>query len=172
MIAPSITDAGTILYPASVNSPIAVFTCQHILLVEDDEDDQSFFLEAILRIDPTVTISVAPNGRAALDWLQSAESLPHLLFLDINMPLVNGLECLAAIRKDERFRQLPVFMLSTSGDPVSVAVAKRLGADGYLTKPYLREGLLHRLERVLRLDLSVPKAEREPPFFQLLACNA
>ena len=70
------------------------------LVADDDEDDRFFFLEALRSIDPGITCMLASNGREALTLLQSDFfSLPDYIFLDLNMPLMNGLKCLEEIKK-------------------------------------------------------------------------
>ena len=63
---------------------------------------------------------------------------------------------------------LPVLMLSTAGDPITVSIARRLGANGYLIKPYSYPALCTRLAMVLEEDFSTPKSDRDTPFLQLL----
>eukprot|EP01035_Chromulina_nebulosa_P054372 gene54372-74484_t len=71
-----------------------------ILLVEDDKDDQEFFIEAIKDIENVTLYFVANNGKEALDKLRNSKVLPDLIFTDINMPVMNGIECLTAIIED------------------------------------------------------------------------
>lgn len=103
-----------------------------ILLADDDMDDISVFKEVISDFQITILLHIAKDGREAIHLL---DSLPQvdLVFLDINMPLMNGLECLAEIRK--KLSPVSVIMLSTSNTDYHVSEAKSLGANGYITKP-------------------------------------
>lgn len=108
---------------------------KNIFLVEDDEDDQRFFVEAIKDIDKSVCIYVAKNGVEALDKLDRMNSLPDVIFMDINMPLMNGFECLAFLKKHTRLKTIPVVILTTSNNPAEAEVARELGAIFFLSKP-------------------------------------
>ena len=103
-----------------------------ILLVDDDRDDIGLFKEAVIRIDKTIDVIVGRNGEEALKLLQ--EITPDLIFLDINMPVMDGIKCLAAIRNDKSFDHIPVIMHSTAIRPEDIAYFQELKAD-YLTKP-------------------------------------
>jgi CheY-like chemotaxis protein len=94
---------------------------KHILLVDDDEDDQYLFARVVSRIQPSATLSTAANGRMALELLPRLPHPPDLIFLDLNMPVMNGMEFLSAIKTDEAYRgykDIPVVILGTSiADP-------------------------------------------------------
>jgi CheY-like chemotaxis protein len=89
-----------------------------VLLVEDDEDDIEFFTDAIHIIDPSITLRVVHNGLEALDLLETG-FVPDHIFLDINMPLMNGLDCVTEIQK--RFPDLnsSLTILSSAREYVS-----------------------------------------------------
>jgi CheY-like chemotaxis protein len=108
---------------------------KNIFLVEDDEDDQHFFIEAIKEIDKSICICVAKNGVEALNKLDNMNSLPDVIFMDINMPLMNGFECLTLLKKHIRLKTIPVVILTTSNNPKEAEVAKVLGAVFFLSKP-------------------------------------
>ena len=69
-------------------------TSKTIFLVEDDKDDQTFFTECIEKIQNATLFGIAENGKEALDKLEKSLTLPDMIFMDINMPYINGLECL------------------------------------------------------------------------------
>jgi CheY-like chemotaxis protein len=108
---------------------------KNIFLVEDDEDDQQFFIEAIKEIDESICIYMAKNGREALDQLNNINPLPDVIFMDINMPLMNGFECLTLLRKHVRLKTIPVVILTTSNNHAEAEVARALGAIFFLSKP-------------------------------------
>lgn len=108
---------------------------KNIFLVENDEDDQLFFIEAIKDIDKSVRIHIAKNGREAIDQLNNIHPLPDIIFMDINMPLMNGFECLTLLKKDLRLKTIPVVILTTSNNPAEAELARVLGAIFFLSKP-------------------------------------
>lgn len=108
---------------------------KHIFLVDDDEDDQLFFLEALQEIDDSIEFSFAENGKKALSKLNELVQLPDVIFLDINMPELNGFECLKELKKCARLRTVPVIMLSTSVSFHDMNYSKELGAEMFYTQP-------------------------------------
>src|SRR4051812_7335021 len=108
-----------------------------ILLVEDDEDDRFFFLEALREIDNAVLYAVATNGRLALDRLRDAHPLPDMIFTDINMPVMNGLECLTALKQNPATKHIPVVILS--GEISVSQKACYLGASAFIKKALIGE---------------------------------
>ncbi len=107
----------------------------HILLVDDDEDDQVFFTEAIEEMDASIHCSIAENGKKALIKLNESADLPDIIFMDINMPELNGFDCLKELKKCVRLRTIPVIMLSTSVSTRDKTSAIELGAEMFFTKP-------------------------------------
>ena len=107
----------------------------HILLVDDDEDDRLFFIEAIQEVAPSLICSLAINGKKALQKLDSLVDLPDLIFMDINMPELNGFECLKELKKSSRYQSIPVIMLSTSVSEKDSNYSMELGASMFFTKP-------------------------------------
>ena len=104
------------------------------MLIDDDEDDREIFLSVIQNILPNATYTVAINGQDALTKL-SEDSVPHLIFLDLNMPLMNGKQFLAARRESRMLNTIPVVILSTSSDQSTIEEAIELGAIYFVTKP-------------------------------------
>src|SRR5687767_3422161 len=83
-------------------------TPKSIFLVEDDKDDQFFFTECIEKIENATLYGVASTGREALDKLENSPKLPDMIFMDISMPRMNGIECLTEIIKNPRLKNIPV----------------------------------------------------------------
>ena len=107
-----------------------------ILLIDDDIDDAGLFREALDRVAPSVSLQCFSEGEEALQSLmEEKNALPDIIFLDINMPKVNGWECLAKLRKAGRLKQVPVFIYSTSSEDREVKKAITLGANGLIRKP-------------------------------------
>ena len=108
-----------------------------ILYAEDDFDEFDFFREALFRYDRTAKLYHARNGVHALESLTSYT--PDFIFLDINMPLMDGWECLDAIKKTPRLSDVPVFMISTTRDSASHQKSIFKGALSCFVKPYTEE---------------------------------
>ena len=105
-----------------------------ILIVEDDIDDQIFFIEAINSIDPYFECVTVGNGAEALDHLSNTNTLPSIILLDLNMPLMNGYVFLEKIKAISDFKNIPVTIFSTSTSVKDQARTKKLGAKSFFTK--------------------------------------
>jgi len=105
-----------------------------VLLADDDDDDRLLFLDVLKELPEPVNLSVAANGEILMDMLAKSP-LPNLVFLDLNMPLKNGFECLEEIRADIRMEDLPVIIFSTSSQPSAIDEVYRRGAQLYIRKP-------------------------------------
>src|SRR5687768_12985763 len=103
-----------------------------ILYAEDDPEDVDVFREAVKSIDPNIGCIFAKDGKEALDILENAIILPDYIFLDINMPLVDGRTCLSAIKSNKELRSIPVIMYTTSNRQNDITEFKRLGAADYI----------------------------------------
>ncbi|QLG46567.1 response regulator [Costertonia aggregata] len=106
-----------------------------IYLADDDEDDRIFFRDAFSDIPSDSEISEFTNGVALLKALHDASELPDVIFLDLNMPLMDGFECLADIRDIKKFSKIPVIIYSTSFHKKEVERLQEMGATKYLKKP-------------------------------------
>ncbi|MES2411742.1 MAG: response regulator [Bacteroidota bacterium] len=106
-----------------------------ILLADDDIDDTEMFFEALTIIDQDIVCHCAVNGNEAISMLNGLESLPQLIFLDLNMPILSGWECLRTLKEDQRYKTIPIFMMSTSSHQKDIDIAEKLGALCYFVKP-------------------------------------
>ncbi|MFB9076708.1 response regulator [Flavobacterium procerum] len=106
-----------------------------ILLADDDVDDTEMFCEALDGFDQSIKYYCSVNGSEMMDKLYSLEQIPELIFLDLNMPLLNGLDCLKILKEQEKYRQIPVIMISTSSHKNDMDAAAALGALCYFVKP-------------------------------------
>jgi CheY-like chemotaxis protein len=104
-----------------------------ILLVDDDQDDQYFFREALNHLDGNLKLSSASSHYEALAFLNV--HTPHFIFLDINMPVANGKDCLQYIRSNKKFDEVHVIMLTTSSNEKDINDCYSLGANLYVSKP-------------------------------------
>jgi len=91
-------------------------------------------MQALKEVDISVSLTLAQNGIEALTQLNKMERLPDLIFMDINMPFMNGFECLAQLKKQIHFENIPVVILSTSDNPDEAEHAIALGAGFFLKK--------------------------------------
>ncbi|WP_026728169.1 response regulator [Flavobacterium denitrificans] len=108
----------------------------NILLADDDEDDCSFFEEALEELDLPVTLVTVHDGVQLMDYLKAnTANLPDILFLDLNMPRKNGHECLKEIKEISEYVTLPVIIFSTSLDIEIVDLMYQKGATHYIRKP-------------------------------------
>ncbi|MCF0056067.1 response regulator [Dyadobacter sp. CY356] len=107
-----------------------------IYLADDDPDDRYLISDAIKQIDPAITIIEAENGSDLLISIEEKQSTSAVLIvLDMNMPKMNGLETLIAIRSNPFYATIPAVMISTSSDPRLVASAFREGINDFIAKP-------------------------------------
>jgi CheY-like chemotaxis protein len=125
---------------------------KRIFLVDDDEDDQLFFTDALKEIDPDIQCSVARNGKDAIKILQELNQLPDVIFLDLNMPFMNGFECLKVLKTEIKLSQIPIVIFTTSNDPRDVQLTHRLGAEVFLSKPNDFNQLKLKLEHILKIN--------------------
>jgi len=124
-----------------------------ILLVEDDIDDCMFFKDALNETGINTTLQITTRCTDIINLLGTApEKLPHLIFLDLNMPLVSGHECLQAIRKLSYLDTIPVVIYSTSAIRQEVESTFMGGANLYLQKPSSFPLLVIALKKILQLD--------------------
>jgi CheY-like chemotaxis protein len=108
----------------------------NILYADDDIDDCHFFKEALKVLPIKTDITIVKDGEELMNYLsENSERLPHVLFLDINMPRKNGFECLAAIKENEKLKDLPVIMFSTSNSTEKINILFKNGANVYVHKP-------------------------------------
>jgi CheY-like chemotaxis protein len=119
-------------------------------LVDDDADDRDFFLLALEKTSGDSSCTIAKNGEEALEYLKTNESfVPDFIFLDLNMPRVNGKECLVEIRKIERLKDVPICVYSTSSTEKDRRETIKLGADDYMIKPNSLNQLTEMLSRII-----------------------
>ncbi len=119
-----------------------------VLHVDDDPDDSALFCEAVQEVAPAYTCLIADSAAAALSILSDRQNIPDYIFLDMNMPKMNGLECLRLIKNNHALSHIKVIMYSTSSDPTHIREFRRLGAD-FLLKPDRFDVLVKNLEQIL-----------------------
>ena len=109
----------------------------NILLVEDDKLDVIDMQRTLDKMNILHKFAVARNGEEAVEYLNNIEhsEKPDVVLLDINMPKMNGLEFLAHLRSQEQWKDLKVFMVTTSDERIDRESAKKLKVSGYIVKP-------------------------------------
>jgi CheY-like chemotaxis protein len=108
----------------------------HILIADDDEDDRTFFSEAMTELKMNNKLTLFNDGKDLMDYLTDPEiTLPHILFLDLNMPYMSGFECLKMIRANDRFRDVSIAIYSTSSSEKDIEETFIEGANIYIKKP-------------------------------------
>ncbi|MGQ2984993.1 response regulator [Flavobacterium sp.] len=125
---------------------------RNIYLAEDDMDDVYFFKFALNKLKLKCNLIVANDGLELVSKLKNGQPEPDIIFVDINMPVMNGLETLDNIKKDPKFNTVPVIVYSTSQDPTDIKKAFKYGASSYLVKPFDLEGLEKLIAKVLSYD--------------------
>ena len=108
----------------------------YVVLADDDEDDRSFFLEAFEELKIRTKVAIYKDGVALMNALNEADSiLPNILFLDLNMPMKSGLECLQEIKNNDRFKEIAIAIYSTSASEEDIEDTFVNGANIYIKKP-------------------------------------
>jgi DNA-binding response OmpR family regulator len=107
-----------------------------LFIIDDDEDDQMFLHEAMNDLKIPIDCFYANNGEVALKQLKDeGMPIPDFIFLDLNMPKLNGKECLVEIKKLTKYLEVPIIIYSTSSHQKDKQEIMQLGADYFLTKP-------------------------------------
>lgn len=107
-----------------------------LFIIDDDEDDQLFLNEAVNDLKIPVECLYASNGEQALQQFRNGDvPVPDYIFLDLNMPRINGKECLTEIRKIPAYEKVPIVIYSTSSHQKDIQEIMQLGATHFVTKP-------------------------------------
>ena len=129
-----------------------------IVFAEDDEDDQLHFKEVFYEIDADIQIVFVRDGNQLLQLLKNF--LPDLLFLDLEMPYKNGLECLVELRKNIAYNNLPVVICSSTMRPANIQTAYEMGAHLFLHKSSSYSDYSYCLKQILSLNWGDPEKVR------------
>lgn len=128
-----------------------------ILLVEDDPDHAELIVDIFEAEDIKKEIILMRNGQEAIDYLQEKDADGNskikpqldLILLDLNSPKVHGMDVLKFIKKNSKYRSIPVVVLSTSFDQETIDEAYENGANGYITKPFVYEKLVEKIKTLI-----------------------
>lgn len=133
----------------------------HILLADDDESDRMLFKEAFEELEIKTIVHTVNDGKQLMDYLtKKGNHMPHLLFLDLNMPRKNGLQCLKEIRSSKKLRDISVAIYSTSASEKDIEETFLNGANVYIKKP----NNFNALKQVLDKAVMAAYSYEAPPF--------
>jgi len=121
----------------------------NVLLIDDDEDDQEIFVSAAKQVAASVVCNCFDNARDALRNLTAGILKPDVIFLDLNMPGMNGQQFLVEIKKRTDLNHIPVIIFSTASQSNTIQSMKSLGAHDFITKPSDYDKLLNILRPLL-----------------------
>jgi CheY-like chemotaxis protein len=108
----------------------------NVLIIDDDQDDVDLFTEAVHELSPEILCWSAQDGLKGFKMLtEDLVVLPDLIFLDVNMPIMGGQECLGKIKATPRLRTIPVFMYSTTRNDREILEYQKMGAEDFIIKP-------------------------------------
>ncbi|MCW3077298.1 MAG: two-component system response regulator [Bacteroidetes bacterium] len=131
----------------------------NLIIADDDPDDQYMMQKVIWEMNPNHKITAVYNGMQLMDCLQktgmyknASDTLPDGIFLDLNMPLLNGTEAMKRIKKNPSLTHLPVYILSTSKSANEKENLLSIGAQGFYTKTHEYQGLKKIMNEIL-LDI-------------------
>lgn len=129
------------------------FQALNIILADDDKDDRLFFKDVIDQINIKTKLLIFNNGQELMDYLLVPDVvLPHLVFLDLNMPIKNGMECLEEIRSTDRLQNLVVAIYSTSSSEKDIENTFIRGANIYINKPNSFNELKKVIKKIIELN--------------------
>lgn len=122
-----------------------------ILLADDDPLDRELFIEGMNETGYDFKVTEVENGEELLSHLSETADKPDLIILDLNMPVKDGRETLKDLKNSEEFRQIPVFILSTSNARFDVELACNTGANLFLVKPHGYKEIVEMLNSLFTL---------------------
>ena len=139
-----------------------------VLLADDDEDDREFFFRAMSEVDPSVGITLVEDGEQLMKELNKNNPTPDLLFLDMNMPRKNGMECLIEIGNHEELRKIPVIIYSTSISMLESDSEWSQGVSCFVRKPDSFRRLKEIVKEILSIDfLQLGRGEKKKIVFNI-----
>lgn len=106
-----------------------------ILLVEDNPNDAELTQRALKKSDLGARLAIARDGAEALEYLLSSRPRPKVVFLDLKLPKIDGIEVLRRVRAEERTRSLPIVVLTSSQEERDINECYKLGVNSYVVKP-------------------------------------
>lgn len=133
----------------------------HILMADDDKDDFLILKEAAEKAGESLKVSYAANWLEL--WRFILKTIPDVLFLDINMPVKDGIECLQLLRKESKYDHIPILIYSTSVRKSDIDKAYQNGANYFIVKPNAIDDITNIIKRLISMGkdtlLSIPPRE-------------
>jgi len=124
-----------------------------ITLADDDEDDRLFFIDAFEELKINTIVNTVNNGRELLNYINHPDTiLPNIIFLDLNMPILNGIESLKEIKLNDKFKDIVIAIYSTSSSDQDVEDTFVLGANIYIKKPSNFDSLKKILAEIVTIN--------------------
>lgn len=137
---------------------------QCIIVADDDTDDQFMLKEAFSSLNFDKEICTVENGEELLDYLNkrgkynnSSLPVPKLILLDLNMPKIDGRQCLRLIKESKEFCKIPIIIFSTSNNPEDISQSYELGANSYIIKPYSYNELVDIIDVIKKYWFTIVK---------------
>ena len=128
------------------------YVTRQCLIIDDDQDDQEIFLMCLKKIDKGIDCRTMNNAIDAITMLTSdTEYVPNYIFLDVNMPKMNGIDCLRLLKNMQRLKYSKIFMYSTTSDNSVYAESKKLGAHDFIVKPAKPTELKEKLNMIFNM---------------------
>jgi response regulator RpfG family c-di-GMP phosphodiesterase len=128
------------------------------LIIDDDPDDQEIFLMCLKKISSDVNCTTANNGIEAVSLLKTnPEYNPHYIFIDVNMPKMNGIDCLKILKNMARLEYTKIFMYSTTSETNTVTKSMELGAEEFIIKPSSIVLLKEKLAKIFDVVTEISK---------------
>jgi CheY-like chemotaxis protein len=122
-----------------------------ILLIEDDQDDIELLQEALKENNVMADFDILMQGNKIVGWLEESRAVPDVAIMDLNLPKLHGREVLTLIKGHEKYRNVPVMVLTTSSQPEEKEYCLSKGAEEFLTKPSTTEGFMEMVKTILKM---------------------
>ena len=126
-----------------------------ILLVEDDPDDIELMQEALKNEKIDYSMKILGEGNTVLPYLEACKNFPNIILLELNIPKLHGREVLKLLKRSEKFKKIPVAVLTTASSPRERELCIELGADRFITKPATVDGFTQTVEAIVAVALPV-----------------
>ena len=136
---------------------------QPILLIIEDNKDVTSYIQSILKKE--YAIHTASNGQLGIE--KAIETLPDIIISDVMMPIKNGYEVCETLKEDERTSHIPIILLTAKAEQADKLAGLKYGADAYLTKPFDKEELIIRLEKLVTLRKKLQERFANPSVLPL-----
>lgn len=122
----------------------------NILLIDDDREDSAVFLQAVQSLSRDIICRVDNNTVKAIENLRDSVILPDLLFLDLNMPAVSGLDFRRRLRDDQRLKDIPVILYSNYSKEAAEQLSLINDSDQFISKPHSYEAMVEILRNIIK----------------------